>query len=116
MRALVASAILLFQLQPFLGAALCSALGRADGERMEAGCPMPESDAGGVDHRTVGWSAPDISHACVFAEACAPSPTVVNSVGSGIVSLPPEFDGAVGLPDLFLPAEGRSPPVPPPKN
>jgi hypothetical protein len=115
MRPLVALAMLLLQLQPVLGVALCSAMGGSDGGRMEAGCPMPELGGGGADYHTAGWSAPNTSHECVFAEACAPSPTVVHSAPPGVVSLPPHFDSVVRLPDILLPTEGRSPPVPPPK-
>jgi hypothetical protein len=115
MRALVASAMLFLQLQPFLGVALCNAIGGAEGEGMEAGCPMPESGAGRGSSRTEAWSGPISSHECVFAEACAPSPTVVNPVHRGIVSLPAQFDASIRLSWLSLPTQGRSPPVPPPK-
>ena len=115
MRALVATALLLLQLQPVLGVALCSAMGGTDGDRMEADCPMPESGVGRDAKHTDGWSAPNTWHECVFAEACAPSPIVVHQARTGIVSLPLQFDAAVPLPDPLLPTEGRSPPVPPPK-
>jgi hypothetical protein len=115
MRAIVATAMLFLQLQPVLGVALCSAMGGSDGDRMEAGCPMPESAAGSANYHKEAWSAPDPSRACVFAEACAPSPTVANSAAPGIVSVPLQIDPVIRLPDLLLPTEGRSPPVPPPK-
>lgn len=115
MRALVATAMLLVQLQPVLGVALCGAMGGTDADRMEVGCPMPESGVGRDSHHTEGWSAPNTSHECVFAEACAPSSTIVPSVRLAMVSLLPEFNAPVRLADLVLPTEGRSPPVPPPK-
>jgi hypothetical protein len=115
MRAIVASAMLFLQLQSVLGVVLCSAMGGSDGERMEAGCPMPESAAGGANYHKEAWSAPDTSHECVFAEACAPSPTVANSAAPGIVGVPLQIDAVIRLPDFLLPTEDRSPPVPPPK-
>jgi hypothetical protein len=82
---------------------------------MEAGCPMPGAAARLSSHPGDGWTAPDISHECVFSEACAPSPTVVHSVHLTIVALSREYETSVRLSDLLLPTEGRSPPVPPPK-
>lgn len=116
MRVFVATAMLLLQLQPVLGVALCSAMGGSDGELMEAGCPMPESGSSNTDYQSEGWSAPLTSHDCVFAEACAPSPTIVHSASTGVVSLTPQFDAVLRFTRLHLPTEGRSPPVPPPKR
>ena len=115
MRAFVGTAILLLQLQPVLGVALCGAMGGSDGKRMEAGCPMPEAEISRYAYHTDRWSAPNISHECVFAEACTPAPTLVHSARLTILALPLQFAPSVRLPDLLLPTEGRSPPVPPPK-
>ena len=43
MRAFVATGLLLLQLRPMLGMALCRAFSGGDGDRMEIDCPMPES-------------------------------------------------------------------------
>lgn len=116
MRTLVATAMLLLQLQPVFGVALCSAMGGSEGGGMEAGCPMSKSGAGVGNSPPEGWSAPNPSHECVFSEACAPAPAIIHSAAPGIVSLQPQFDRFIPLPGLVLPTEGRSPPVPPPKS
>lgn len=116
MRAFVATAMLLFQLQPVLGVALCSAMGGTDADRMEAGCPMPESGVGRAAYYNEGWSAPNNSHECVFAVACTPPSNVVPSLRPAMVTSPPEFNAPVRPADLVLPTEGRTPPVPPPRS
>jgi len=115
MRTTVATALLLLQFQPILGVALCSAMSGAEGNQMEAGCPMPGA-AGGEDlFLGEGWSSPNTSHECVFAEACATPPNAVRVVRLAIVGVPAQYHLVSRPSDLILPTEGHSPPVPPPR-
>jgi hypothetical protein len=115
MRTLVATALLLVQFQPILGVALCRAMGGAEENQMEAGCPMPEAGGGNDIYLGEGWSSPNTSHECVFAEACATPPNAVRVVRLAIVSVPAQYHLVSRPSDLFLPTVGRSPPVPPPR-
>lgn len=115
MRAILATALLFLQFQPILGVALCSAMSGAEGDQMEAGCPMPGA-AGGEDlHLGEGWSSPNTSHECVFAEACATPPNAVRVVRLAIVGVPAQYHLVSRPSDLILPTEAHSPPVPPPR-
>lgn len=114
MRCAVAALLLLLRLQSLAGVALCSRMGGGDEERMEAGCPMPETSTPAAP-RGEGWTPLSAPHDCVFAEACAPSAIIVHSASTAIVSLPQHVEPAGLLGRPLLPTEGRAPPVPPPK-
>src|SRR5688572_4882635 len=122
MRALAASFLLLLHLQPLAGVPLCLALGGAEGEGMEAGCPMPAASdeqpsapvaAGPALSAGLSTHAP--AHGCIFSEACNTSSTTIRSVRLAVLSVPPHTEPVVWPSSHDLSIQDPSPPVPPPR-
>jgi hypothetical protein len=80
MKPLFAALVLLLQLQPLLGTAVCLSSERA--ARPE--CEMPDHVA--VPHRTVTPSEPPAPN-CALASICAPSPLAIVSLPERVESL-----------------------------
>jgi hypothetical protein len=121
MRALAASFLLLLHLQPLAGVALCMALGGAEGEGMEAGCPMPvRSDE---QHSAPTMTGPVLSagithassHSCIFSDACNTSSTSIRAVRHTVMSVPPHTERVVWPSSPDFSVQSPSPPVPPPR-
>lgn len=117
MRVFVATVLLLLRTQPLLGAALCQFLSGGNGDRLEVGCPMPDTD-GSVAEAPGAASEAVVTatlHECVFAEICAPTPAVGQGESTVIAELPEH--SLVRQPSAPpRPTEGRAPPVPPPRS
>jgi hypothetical protein len=116
-RTLASLLLLLAQLPPLVGVALCQGLARAEAELMEDGCPMP--DTGRVradpqdDVRTLVVTTATSTHGCVFAEACLASPPAVIPAAMAFGTLPPS--SAIFQPAAALHgADATAPPLPPP--
>ena len=130
MRAITATILLLLQLRPIMGVALCQVFSGGDGERMELGCPMSEAQAvpgtlsedGSVsDPATSGpGTGPALVvsadvHGCLLAEFCLTSPPALRSVQLSLVSPLPYSRLTIRPAADAHTALNRTPPVPPPK-
>lgn len=129
MRAILATGLLVLQLRPMLGMALCGALSGGDASRMEIDCPMPEgrpadgtAPAGyATDAPTSGTNAnsaltlPTDPHQCVLAEFCLTTPPAISSVQYALINAPPDSRLVIGPSADLHRAQIRTPPVPPPK-
>ena len=109
MKAVLAALLLLVQLQPLTGIALC--LGFSD-RASQKECEMP--DHGAVPHSTLAQTESS-SPGCALASVCSPSPTAVPSLTEHVVTttaLPPEvpITGTATLASTF-----SAPPFHPPK-
>lgn len=80
MRSLFAALLLVFQLQPVLGAAACLGLVRLPTQQE---CKMPEH--GRVPAHSVTQTVPVSSQPCPMAAACTPSPLAVPGFGGQLV-------------------------------
>jgi hypothetical protein len=72
MRSIFAAVLLLFQLQPVLGAAACLGL---VAQPAQADCEMPEHGTAPVQH--YAESAPVPPQSCAIASFCAPAPLAI---------------------------------------
>lgn len=129
MRSILATGLLLFQLRPMLGMALCQAFSGGDGSRLEIDCPMPEGRApdstapaaDATDSPTSGPAAdpaltlPADPHQCVLAEFCLTTPPAISSAQYALINAPPDSRVVVGPSADHHRAQIRTPPVPPPK-
>jgi hypothetical protein len=117
-RAILAATLLLFQLQPLAGVALCRALALASPEQMEDDCPMRGATP---SHQAHGFTGPTISpHEspldCVFTKAIlAGGSALVRDRADLRLSVPPA-ESASWLSAPMRGVENPSPPVPPPNS
>ena len=119
MRQIVSALLLVSQLLPLAGALFCRIASGADGERMEAGCPMPEarsqpgeSDPSSPDPLVVTGLPQSLD--CVFAALCINQPAV-RPARQLEINTPTHFDAGTWSAEHFPPIENRAPPVPPPR-
>jgi hypothetical protein len=108
MKAVLAALLLLSQLQPLLGTAIC--MGFSSAAQHE--CQMPEH--GAVPYGTVSepGSPPQ---SCEQASVCAPSPLAVPSLGTSLESVVPVRIGAVIIALAILFGTSSTPPFHPPR-
>jgi hypothetical protein len=109
MKAVLAALLLLVQLQPLAGTALCLAFADRASQKE---CEMPEH--GAVPHSTLA-QADSSSSSCALASVCTPSPLAVPSLIEEVVTttaLPPEV--AITHPAI-LANVFSAPPFHPPK-
>jgi hypothetical protein len=110
MRPLFAALLLLLQLQPVLGAAVCLGLVQ---QPTQASCDMPEH--GSVPAQHYSESGPDTPENCAIASFCTPAPLAVPGFANLLetTSLPTStlpISGHGQLPDVYT-----APPFHPPK-
>jgi hypothetical protein len=108
-RSIFAGLLLLFQLQPMLGAAACLALVQWPAEE----CTMP--DHGNVPAENASAPAPIPSSGCPLAAICAPAaPAIPVGVELLVTTIPPRV--AVAISGSRAPADiSFAPPLPPPR-
>ena len=110
MRSLFAAVLLVFQLQPVLGAAACLGLLRQPAQQE---CTMPEH--GRVPGHSVTQTVPSSSQPCPMAAACAPASLAVPALAGQLVRVAslhpaPAIAGSNTPADIF-----SAPPFHPPK-
>ena len=122
MRGLVSVLLLITQLQPLVGVALCEGLARTEASLMEDGCPMPEvkSDrsspsAAGLPSGPMLTSA-DPVHDCVFAEACLNASPALNPAKLAFQSAQPPHDQSFRAVSALHGSDEFPPPIPPPNS
>lgn len=110
MKSLFAALLLVFQLQPALGAAAC--LGLALKPAQEE-CKMPEH--GNVPSHSLSAAVPASAPNCAMAKVCAPAHLAIPSLGGPIVRVVPSYS-APTISGSNSPADFASaPPLPPPR-
>ena len=110
MRSLFAALLLVFQLQPVLGAAACLGLVRQPAQQE---CKMPEH--GRAPAHSVTQTVPLSSQPCPMAAVCAPTPLAVPAFAGQLVRVvslhpAPAISGTHSPADIF-----SAPPFHPPK-
>jgi hypothetical protein len=126
MRSFVSAMLLFLQVEPVAGVAFCHVLAAGDPDRMEAGCPMPDSqrpapavatgeaNASPMAGSTLG--ALDPPHDCVLAEVClVTTPALLPSPVAFALVPPPSLSGPCGS-EPVQGVEHPAPPVPPPNS
>lgn len=109
MKALVATLLLLFQLQPLAGSAVCLL---ASDRPSEAECGMPEQRT--VAHDSMvesGAPAPG----CALASVCAASALAVPSLSEGQESIIPLYSAAATPAAVSIVSVASAPPFHPPR-
>jgi hypothetical protein len=110
MRSLFAALLLLFQLQPVLGAAACLGLVQPP---TQTGCEMPEH--GTVPFQHYSESEPVPSQSCAVASFCAPAPLAIPGF-SGLLETAVVLHAEPSISGPSRPLHGYSaPPFHPPK-
>lgn len=117
MRVIVSAFLLLAQLQPLFGVALCQGLASTEPSLMEDACPMPELGQAAAaqpdDVSALTITPATATPGCVFVEACLTAPPAVIPARMVLGSMLPSgvsFRPATALHG----AEDRAPPIPPP--
>jgi hypothetical protein len=110
MRSLFAALLLLFQLQPVLGAAACLGLVQ---QPAQADCEMPEHGTAPSQHYSE--SVPVPSQSCAIASFCAPAPLAIPGF-SGLLETAVVLHAVPSISGPSRPLQGYSaPPFHPPK-
>lgn len=122
MRALVSVLLLMAQLQPLAGMALCRGLAAAEPGLMEDGCPMPESAPGQVSERVTDPSSSSILpstgslHDCGFAGACLNASPAVIPAKVAFRTVPPPHEQSLRVVGTLHGSDEFPPPIPPPNS
>jgi hypothetical protein len=110
MKSLFAALLLVFQLQPVLGAAACLGLVQQPAQQE---CKMPEH--GSMPSNTVSGGEPMSPASCALATACTPAPLAIPALTDQVVRAVPSqamsLISASNAPTDF----NSVPPLPPPR-
>lgn len=110
MRSMLAAVLLLFQLQPVLGAAACLGLVQ---QPAQANCEMPEH--GTVPSPHYSESLPVPSQSCAIASFCAPAPLAIPGF-SGLLEISVVLHTGPSIAGPSRPLHGyTAPPFHPPR-
>lgn len=109
MKSIFAALLLLFQLQPLLGTAVC--LGFSDRDAKPE-CEMP--DHGAVPHSTVDQAESTVPN-CTLASVCALSPLAVVSLPENLESVIALHSEPLGIAATALFGVSPAPPFHPPR-
>src|SRR4051812_40098921 len=110
MKAWLTALLLLFQLQPTLGAAACLGLVRRPAQE---DCKMPEH--GSAPSHSLSAAVPASAPNCAMATVCAPAHLAIPSFAGQLVRLIP-LGAESSLPAINRPTDiASAPPLPPPR-
>jgi hypothetical protein len=118
MRAILAACLLLLQLEPLAGVAICRGLALASPEQMEDDCPMrgatPSQQAQGFTGPTISSHESPLD--CVFTEAVLAGASALVRDRAELRLCVPPAESASWHSASMRGTENPSPPVPPPNS
>src|SRR5688572_29198345 len=110
MRSLFAALLLLFQLQPVLGAVACLGAVRTPAQQ---DCQMPEH--GTVPSHSLSAGEPMPSPSCALATVCTPAPLSIPAFTGQLVRAVPTQSAPLTAASTSPIDIGSAPPLPPPR-
>jgi hypothetical protein len=106
----LAALLLLFQLQPVLGAVACLGL---PARATQQECQMPEHGLAQMTSMTLPDAA--AAHSCPLATICTPAPVAIPGLAERLETVVPLYDGAATLAATLPRSTSPAPPFHPPR-